>query len=426
MEIPLKCLITVEMGKGTPVGRAVQAAELEMDAPKHVFLMLFVLTDRKKPDSFFKPYYDILPPTLSNMPIFWGVDELKWLEGSYLLQQVEDRKLAISHDYHSICEVYPQFRDIATLSDFMWARMCVCSRNFGLVVNGVRTSALVPYADMLNHFRPRETKWTFDNDRQAFTITTLQTIQSGAQVYDSYGQKCNHRFLLNYGFAIENNVEADGFCPNEVPIELRLNENDAVHHRKVSFWRVDGTPSLKRIRINVSDHDSTKNMLSLLRVIEADEAEFAIIEGGSRFIYRTPHDVRFPMSLRNEEAVMRRMMSIMQGYLNAYPTSLEENIEMLSGKDHVATVPHFSNRRHALVQVKGEKVVLRHYLDMAETALACMAAKTEIEMAVLCQDKHKLVQNYVMNVLAQIKRQEKAKVERLDSGFVMGPGPTIV
>lgn len=36
------------------------------------------------------------------------------------------------------------------------------------------------------------------------------------QVYDSYGQKCNHRFLLNYGFAIEHNREADGFCPNEV------------------------------------------------------------------------------------------------------------------------------------------------------------------------------------------------------------------
>jgi hypothetical protein len=51
---------------------------------------------------------------------------------------------------------------------------------------------------------------------QAFTITTLQTIAIGAQVYDSYGQKCNHRFLLNYGFAIENNREADGFCPNEV------------------------------------------------------------------------------------------------------------------------------------------------------------------------------------------------------------------
>jgi hypothetical protein len=35
-----------------------------------------------------------------------------------------------------------------------------------LEVNRVRTAALVPFADMLNHYRPRETKWTFDNGRQ--------------------------------------------------------------------------------------------------------------------------------------------------------------------------------------------------------------------------------------------------------------------
>jgi len=64
--------------------------------------------------------------------------------------------------------------------------------------------------------RPRETKWAYDNTRRAFTITSLEPIGAGCQVYDSYGQKCNHRFLLNYGFAIENNREADGFCPNEV------------------------------------------------------------------------------------------------------------------------------------------------------------------------------------------------------------------
>jgi histone-lysine N-methyltransferase SETD3 len=39
-------------------------------------------------------------------------------------------------------------------------------------MDGHRTSALVPQADMLNHYRPRETKWTFEDDKQAFTITT--------------------------------------------------------------------------------------------------------------------------------------------------------------------------------------------------------------------------------------------------------------
>ena len=178
--------------------------------------MLFMLIDRKDPDSFFKPYYDILPPTLHNMPIFWSTDELAWLRGSYLLSQIDERNVAIARDYQKICDLVPSFVGICNLEEFKWARMCVCSRNFGMIINDVRTAALVPYADMLNHYRPRETKWQFEDSSQSFTVVSLQSIAVGAQVYDSYGQKCNHRFLLNYGFSVESNIETDGFCPNEV------------------------------------------------------------------------------------------------------------------------------------------------------------------------------------------------------------------
>lgn len=44
----------------------------------------------------------------------------------------------------------------------------------------------------------------------------------------------------------------------------------------------------------------------------------------------------------------------------------------------------FSNRRHALIQVCGEKVVLRHYVDLAETALACLTAVDTAELASRC------------------------------------------
>ena len=48
---------------------------------------------------------------------------------------------------------------------------------------------MVPYADMLNHYRPRETKWQFEDECQGFTIIALNGIGGSAQVYDSYGQK---------------------------------------------------------------------------------------------------------------------------------------------------------------------------------------------------------------------------------------------
>jgi histone-lysine N-methyltransferase SETD3 len=164
------------MGKETAVGQAILDSNIELDAPKHIFLMIFMLIDRKNPSSFFAPYYDILPPTLSNMPIFWNETEKSYLIGSYLLQQIDERNSAIAADYMAICSIVPQFSEISTLFEFKWARMCVCSRNFGLIVNGIRTAALVPYADMLNHYRPRETKWQFEDSSQAFTIVTLQGI----------------------------------------------------------------------------------------------------------------------------------------------------------------------------------------------------------------------------------------------------------
>jgi hypothetical protein len=55
-------------------------------------------------------------------------------------------------------QVAPEFRDYS-LEEFSWARMMVASRNFGITIGETKTDALVPLADMLNHYRPRETKY---------------------------------------------------------------------------------------------------------------------------------------------------------------------------------------------------------------------------------------------------------------------------
>lgn len=40
-------------------------------------------------------------------------------------------------------------------------RMMIASRIFGIQINGKNTDALVAYADMLNHKRPRQTSWYY-------------------------------------------------------------------------------------------------------------------------------------------------------------------------------------------------------------------------------------------------------------------------
>jgi hypothetical protein len=45
-----------------------------------------------------------------------------------------------------------------------------------------------------------------DNSELRFVMTCVRSLPSGAQVHDSYGLKSNDRFLMSYGFSLEDNV----------------------------------------------------------------------------------------------------------------------------------------------------------------------------------------------------------------------------
>jgi histone-lysine N-methyltransferase SETD3 len=370
LEIPLKCLITVEMGQATHIGRILMTQSIPLDAPKHIYLMLFMLIDRKREDSFFKPYYDILPATLSNMPIFWTDEELGYLTGSYVLEQVAERRAAILRDYETICRVCPDFTSIATHDEFAWARMCVCSRNFGIDVNGRKTAAMVPYADMLNHYRPRETRWEFDNSRMAFTITSTMDISVGAQVYDSYGSKCNHRFLLNYGFSIENNEESDGSNPNEVCFLLQFDRNDKLFHAKLASYRREGIYSEKRFRISRADENVT-NVLGFLRAVCSSSEDIDDYQG-SNYSYSQRH-LFLPINFDNEVRALKRFRAEMIRNLKQYDHSLAYDLELLRGGE----LKPFSNHRHAVIQTKSEKEVFHYYIRFCDVCLAFLALSGE-------------------------------------------------
>ena len=276
-----------------------------------------------------------------------------------------------------------------------------------------------------------------------FRFRRLQHIPAGAQVYDSYGQKCNHRFLLNYGFAVEDNREIDGFCPDEVPMELYVSPDDPLFPQKLEFWtRGEATsnsmahhyatmnttssninnaanqqqepsqsdngnsnsntnpyptaaaaasPVIKRIRICVSNNENTRLLFSLLRALVCNREELKAMtspvssdtsvsralfgltdrtltssSGSTMTYYRTCRDIRHPISLRNERAAMRLLLEVIGRQLARYPTTLAQDVSDLMDE---RACPRFSNKRHAKIQVRGEKEVLHHFARWARTSL---------------------------------------------------------
>jgi histone-lysine N-methyltransferase SETD3 len=230
LKVPLSQIITLEMGFKSPIGKLMYEKGLRnrLISPKHSFLCAYILQEKKKAKQEFVEFLDILPKSFEDYPIFFTEEEREFLKGSPFLSQIHEKIEDIKTDYNLICKEVPEFGAF-TLREYSEARVMVSSRIFGITVNNVKTDGFVPLADMLNHRRPRQTTWYYDDSRDAFIIDACDDIPRGQQVYDSYGRKCNSRFFLNYGFINLNN-DAD-----EVPITVAIDKSDPGYEVKIKL-----------------------------------------------------------------------------------------------------------------------------------------------------------------------------------------------
>ena len=179
--VPKKEIITLEMAMESPIGAKMKAKNhrQRLISPKHSFLATYIMQDRRKEGgSYYDDYIDILPKAFDNFPIFYSIEERKWLEGSPFQNQISEKIKDIKQDYKMICDEVPEYTQF-TLKEYSEIRMMVCSRIFGIEIEGVKTDGFVPYADMLNHKRPRQTAWTYTDDREGFIIEALEDIKRG-------------------------------------------------------------------------------------------------------------------------------------------------------------------------------------------------------------------------------------------------------
>ena len=154
--VPLRDLLTLDMAMQSPIGSQMAARNFRqrLISPKHSFLATFLMEEKRKAQSHFKFFIDILPKGYTNFPIFYTKEEREWLSGSPFQNQITDKIKDIQADYSLICKEVPDYRQFP-LKEYSEMRMMVASRIFGIQIDGHKTDAFVAYADMLNHRRPR-------------------------------------------------------------------------------------------------------------------------------------------------------------------------------------------------------------------------------------------------------------------------------
>ena len=117
---------------------------------------------------------------------------------------------------------------------------------------------------MLNHKRPKQTNWSYNDERGGFIIESNENIPKGEPVYDSYGRKCNSRFLLNYGFIVEGNDA------NEVAVKVYFREND--NYIKIKENLMDQKIHAKTFRLMANMEEMVvKDFLGFVRFVLIDD-----------------------------------------------------------------------------------------------------------------------------------------------------------
>jgi histone-lysine N-methyltransferase SETD3 len=181
LRIPKECLISLEMAKETPIGRVLASFMYDLNSPKHCLLSSFLLQELHNPNSKWKHYIDILPKDYTNFPIFFTDEELKLFTGSPFLANIFEKRDDIRRDYEHICKRISEFEKYS-FKEFCEMRMAVSSRIFCVKIEGRKTDVLAPMADLLNHKRPRQTHWVYDENHKSFIITALENIKEGEEV----------------------------------------------------------------------------------------------------------------------------------------------------------------------------------------------------------------------------------------------------
>jgi len=363
--IPHDCIMTSDVAKASVMGRAIQASAVDLRS-KHSYLASYLLQEREKGARSKWHYYIVtLPRKFETIPLFFDDAQRAELKGSIAIKKIDDRLESLRMEYEALCGAVPEFVRFS-LQDFIWARLVVITRIFGLVIDDVKTDGLVPMADMLNHKRPRETKWTYSQKKRGFLVTSLQAIGENAEIFDSYGRKCNSRFFVNYGFSLERNPDNEALMTFELP---RADPQFAIKARHLALDKAGGHRKDFQIPRQYKEK-KVKECFSFLRVMHAQGNEFLIISSADGLRLE---DIP-PLSVRNETMVLTSLAVAATKSLKKFETSLEHDNALLADEDRY---PRFGNDRNAVLMRRGEKEVLRFYVTLMKVCCQLFKMKAK-------------------------------------------------
>ena len=112
-----------------------------------------------------------------------------------MIEQVNDFKRRLEHDYSLVAENIPNFSEMYSLREFIENYKAIQSRMFGINRNdGTKIQAMVPVGDLFNHHNPPAIEWAWGSydEMSGIMYTAVSDIPKDSPATYSYGSKSNY------------------------------------------------------------------------------------------------------------------------------------------------------------------------------------------------------------------------------------------
>jgi len=209
---------------------------VDVDQHKWVPVILSLMAEKSAKHSEFDGYINWLPDKLENLPHFWTKNEHE-LNLLGLKEQIQDDNERLENDWILGKKVISKFPDRfgnKNLEDlkkeFKLFALLMMSYSFTEPENEEETKEdlfcatesteneeagrfMLPVGDLLNH--AAENNARIELDESDHTINAIREIESGEEIFNSFGEMSNSRLLHMYGFAEKENDADDAFLAPE-------------------------------------------------------------------------------------------------------------------------------------------------------------------------------------------------------------------
>ncbi|KAF5745460.1 Rubisco methyltransferase family protein [Tripterygium wilfordii] len=326
LEVPKKFWINPDMVSESEIGSVCSGLK------PWVSVALFLIREKMKEDSPWRPYLDVLPEC-TDSTIFWSEEELSELQGTQLLSTTLGVKEYLQGEFLKVEEeiILPHkqlFPSPITLGDFYWAFAILRSRAFSRLRG--QNLVLIPLADLINHSPTITTEdyaWEIKgaglfSRELLFSLRSPVSVKAGEQVLIQYDlNKSNAELALDYGF-VEMTPNRNVFT-----LTLGIPESDPFFGDKLDIAESNGFGETVSFDI-VLGSSLPPGMLPYLRLVALGGTDAFLLE--ALFRNSVWGHLELPVSRDNEELICQVVRDACKSALSGYQTTIDED-EKLKG-----------------------------------------------------------------------------------------------